>query len=160
MGLITRILFGKKKAKPIETKPIETKPIETEIINFSFNGFDFCDAKIIQTDYYYAIINKILDLIKSGSFTISSKNIRYENEKFCILYYLEHEYRKNILYIYKKEESSIMIAYDLTGKYYHHDAEKLFSIAISERLKKEKIIREEELNAQRKEAEQSILKHL
>jgi hypothetical protein len=157
MGLITRILFGKKKAKPIETKPIETKPIETKIINFSLNGFDFCDTKIIQKDYYYAIINKILDLIKSGFFTISSEKIIYENEKFCILYYLD-EYKRNILYINKKEEPSIRISYNLTGKCDHH--EKLFSIAISERLEKEKIIRKEKLNAQRKEAEQSILKHL
>ena len=32
MGLITRILFGKKKAKPIEARPIETRPIETKPI--------------------------------------------------------------------------------------------------------------------------------
>ena len=157
MGLITRILFGKKKAKPIETKPIET-----EIINFSFNGFDSHNTEIIQTDYYYAIIKKILDLIKSGSFQISSERIRYENEKFCILYELKgDDYKgKNTLRIYKREEPcSLIIAYDLTKKYKNWKAAELFSIAISERLEKERIIREEELNAKRKEVEQSILKH-
>jgi len=163
MGLITRILFGKKKTKPIETKPIETKPIETKIISVSLNGFDFRDIKITQNDYYYVIIKKILDLIKSGSCKIDSERIIYKNEEFSISYYLkDDDYKKNILYIYKPS-GGLMVAYDLSKEYGKAEGKELISIAISQRLENERIRLENErimqINVERKEIEQSILKH-
>jgi len=164
MELITRILFGKKKVRQTKAEPIETeqlRPIETERIRFNlYNNDYFNNTSIIETDCYYVIIKKILDLIQYGSFTFNMGYIEYENEKIFISYSYSCKEKNNILRIFDKQKEpqeprSLIIQYDL-----QYTAEKLFSIAIDERLEKENIIRKEKLNAKRKEAEQSILKHL
>jgi hypothetical protein len=172
MGLIARILFGKKKVRQTKAEPTKTS------IDFTVND---CNNIITQYELsgssFHLIIDRILHLIKSGLCKIhisdyeSRNEFYYKNEiikiKYCSgrkpitsrpesererLEYLNSSY--TTLKIFNNDGLEL-ITYILKKK-----EEGLINNALISASSQKRFEMEEELNAKRKEAEQSILKHL
>jgi len=161
MGLITRILFGKKKARQTKAEPTKTS------IDFTVNDYNHIITQYeLSGSSFDLIIDRILHLVKSGFCEIDINNSRNE-----------FEYKNEIIKINYFFGNAPLTMLDLNSSYttlkiFNNDGLELITYILKE--KEERLINnalisvssqkrfemEEELNAKRKEAEQSILKHL
>jgi len=172
MGLITRILFGKKKVRKTKAEPTKTS------IDFIVNDYNHIITQYeLSGSSFDLIIDRILHLVKSGACEIDINNsntsieFEYKNEIIKINYFSGHKPLTSPL------KSDIQILEHLNSSYttlkiFNNDGLELITYILKE--KEERLINnaiisvssqkrlemEEELNAKRKEAEQSILKHL
>ena len=170
MKLITRILFGKKKVRQTKAEPTKTS------IDFIVN-----DYNRIITQYelcgssFDLIIARILHLVKSGLCEIDINNSRnefeYKNEIIKINYFSG---RKPLTSPPKsvKEMLEHLNSRDTTLKIFNNDGLELITYILKEKearlinnalisvSSQKRFEMEEELNAKRKEVEQSILKDL
>jgi hypothetical protein len=169
MGLITRILFGKKKARQTKAEPTKTS------IDFTVNDYNHIITQYeLSGSSFDLIIDKILHLVKAGLCEIdvgSRMKFEYKNEIIKINYFSGREQLisppKSLIEMLEHLKSSYT-----TLKIFNNDGLELITYILKE--KEERLINnalisvssqkrfemEEELNAKRKEAEQSILKHL
>jgi len=170
MGIIARILFGKKKARQTKAEPTKTN------IDFTVNDYNHIITQYeLSGSSFHLIIDRILHLIKSGLCEIDINNSRnefeYKNEIIKINYFSGRKPLTSPLKNARQRLEYLNSSYT-TLKIFNNDGLELITYILKE--KEERLINnalisvssqkrfemEEEFNAKRKEAEQSILKHL